>query len=80
MSSDDESLDNCQYLNDSESDDDDDDEKKPPSSDKAISTLLGERIEFQERGAPHCHMLIQVISTMYPRNLSAASHSATPHP
>ena len=56
MSSDDESEDNCQYFDDSESDDDE--KKNPPRSDKATSSLPGARIEFQTRGAPHCHMLI----------------------
>ena len=56
MSSDDESEGNCQYFDDSESDDDD--KKNPPRSDKATSSLPGARIEFQTRGAPHCHMLI----------------------
>ena len=60
LMSDDESLDYDQYFfDDSESDDDDDDEKKTPSSDKATSTLLGARIEFQERGSPHCHSLLK---------------------
>ena len=81
MSSDDESEDDLEHLDDSESDDDDDDdEKNPPSSDLATSTLLGVRIEFMNRGTPHCHFLIRGISTNDPPNLSADSHSAMPHP
>ena len=83
MSSDDESEDDLEHLDDSESDDDDDDdddEKNPPRSDLATSTLLGVRIEFMTRGTPHCHFLIRGISTKDPPNLSAESHSATPHP
>jgi len=81
LMSDDESEDDLEHLDDSESDDDDDDdEKNPPSSDSATSTLLGVRIEFQERGTSHCHFLIRGISTKDSPNLSADSHSAMPHP